>query len=152
VVEEPALTFAGLLQQLRAEARLTQGELAEAAGLSPRSVSDLERALTGPRARRPLCCWRPAAGGSGRCAVQLAADRGGAHGGDPAGARRRPTGAEQAHPAADGDHCVICVCGSRRREAATERNLMLRRYETDGRSGSDSQLFGATAVATLIGC
>src|SRR5215467_4696495 len=45
VVEEPALTFAGLLQQLRAEARLTQEELAEAAGLSPRSVSDLERGI-----------------------------------------------------------------------------------------------------------
>ena len=44
-VEEPALTFAGLLRQLRAETRLTQEELAEAAGLSPRSVSDLERGI-----------------------------------------------------------------------------------------------------------
>jgi tetratricopeptide (TPR) repeat protein/transcriptional regulator with XRE-family HTH domain len=45
VEEEPALNFAGLLRQLRAEARLTQEELAEAAGLSPRSVSDLERGI-----------------------------------------------------------------------------------------------------------
>jgi transcriptional regulator with XRE-family HTH domain len=45
VVEESAVTFAGLLRQLRAEARLTQEELAEAAGLSPRSVSDLERGI-----------------------------------------------------------------------------------------------------------
>jgi transcriptional regulator with XRE-family HTH domain len=45
VVEEPALTFAGLLRQLRAEARLTQQELAEAAALPPRSVSDLERGI-----------------------------------------------------------------------------------------------------------
>jgi transcriptional regulator with XRE-family HTH domain len=45
VVEEPALTFAGLLRRLRAEARLTQEELAEAAGVSPRSVSDLERGI-----------------------------------------------------------------------------------------------------------
>jgi tetratricopeptide (TPR) repeat protein/DNA-binding XRE family transcriptional regulator len=45
VVEDPALTFAVLLRQLRAEARLTQEELAEAAGLSPRSVSDLERGI-----------------------------------------------------------------------------------------------------------
>ena len=37
--------FAGLLRQLRAEARLTQQELAKAAGLSPRSVSDLERGI-----------------------------------------------------------------------------------------------------------
>ena len=37
--------FAGLLRQLRTEAKLTQEELAEAAGLSPRSVSDLERGI-----------------------------------------------------------------------------------------------------------
>jgi len=43
--EQPALRFAGLLRQLRAEAGLTQEELAEAAGLSPRSVSDLERGI-----------------------------------------------------------------------------------------------------------
>jgi len=41
----PELSFAGLLRQFRAEARLTQEELAEAAGLSPRSVSDLERGV-----------------------------------------------------------------------------------------------------------
>jgi transcriptional regulator with XRE-family HTH domain len=34
-----------LLRQLRTEARLTQEELAEQAGLSPRSVSDLERGI-----------------------------------------------------------------------------------------------------------
>jgi tetratricopeptide (TPR) repeat protein/transcriptional regulator with XRE-family HTH domain len=37
--------FAGLLRQLREEAQLTQEELAEAAGLSPRTVSDLERGV-----------------------------------------------------------------------------------------------------------
>ncbi len=45
MAEQPALSFAGLLRQLRAEARLTQEELAEAAGVSPRSVSDLERGI-----------------------------------------------------------------------------------------------------------
>jgi tetratricopeptide (TPR) repeat protein/transcriptional regulator with XRE-family HTH domain len=44
-VAEPGLSFAGLLRQLRAEARLTQEELAEAASVSPRSVSDLERGI-----------------------------------------------------------------------------------------------------------
>jgi transcriptional regulator with XRE-family HTH domain len=44
--EQPALNFGGLLRQLRAEARLTQEELAEAARLSPRSVSDLERGIS----------------------------------------------------------------------------------------------------------
>ena len=87
VAEQPALGFAGLLRQLRAEARLTQEELAEAAGLSPRSVSDLERGinrtarkdtallladalgLTGPRAgavRRGGPRPRPDRGGDGR--------------------------------------------------------------------------------------
>jgi transcriptional regulator with XRE-family HTH domain len=49
-VAEPPVTFALALRKLRAEARLTQEELAEAAGLSPRSVSDLERGIaTTPR-------------------------------------------------------------------------------------------------------
>ena len=43
--ERPALGFGGLLRQLRAEALLTQEELAGAARLSPRSVSDLERGV-----------------------------------------------------------------------------------------------------------
>jgi transcriptional regulator with XRE-family HTH domain len=45
MAEQPVLGFAGLLRQLRAEARLTQEELASAATLSPRSVSDLERGI-----------------------------------------------------------------------------------------------------------
>ena len=46
MAEQPALNFGGLLRQLRTEARLTQEELAEAARLSPRSVSDLERGIS----------------------------------------------------------------------------------------------------------
>ncbi len=42
---EPPVRFAGMLRQLRAQARLTQEELAGAAGLNPRTVSDLERVL-----------------------------------------------------------------------------------------------------------
>ena len=45
MVGEPGLSFAGLLRQLRSEAKLTQEELAAAARLSPRSVSDLERGI-----------------------------------------------------------------------------------------------------------
>jgi transcriptional regulator with XRE-family HTH domain len=45
MAEQPVLRFGGLLRQLRARARLTQEELGEAAGLSPRSVSDLERGI-----------------------------------------------------------------------------------------------------------
>jgi len=45
VTGQPALSFAGLLRQLRAEAKLTQEELAAAARVSPRSVSNLERGI-----------------------------------------------------------------------------------------------------------
>jgi transcriptional regulator with XRE-family HTH domain len=45
VTEQAALGFGGLLRQLRAGAKLTQEELAETAGLSPRAVSDLERGV-----------------------------------------------------------------------------------------------------------
>ena len=45
VTEQPELSFAALLRQLRAEAKLTQEELAAAAGVSPRSVSNLERGI-----------------------------------------------------------------------------------------------------------
>src|SRR6202044_1288869 len=45
VTEQSFLSFAGLLRQLRGEAKLTQAELAEAAGLSLRAVSDLERGI-----------------------------------------------------------------------------------------------------------
>jgi predicted ATPase/transcriptional regulator with XRE-family HTH domain len=45
VAEQAGLGFGGLLRQLRADAGMTQEELAEAARLSPRSVSDLERGI-----------------------------------------------------------------------------------------------------------
>ena len=45
VTEQPGLSFGGLLRQLRTEAKLTQEELAEAARLSPRAVSALERGV-----------------------------------------------------------------------------------------------------------
>jgi len=45
VAEQPEPGFAALLRRLRVEAGLTQEELAEAANLSPRSVSDLERGV-----------------------------------------------------------------------------------------------------------
>jgi len=46
VAEQAAPGFGGLLRQLRADAGLTQEELAEAARLSPRTVSDLERGIS----------------------------------------------------------------------------------------------------------
>lgn len=46
VAQMPPVTFAGLLRQLRKDAGLTQEELAEAARISTRSVSDLERGIS----------------------------------------------------------------------------------------------------------
>jgi tetratricopeptide (TPR) repeat protein/transcriptional regulator with XRE-family HTH domain len=45
VAEQGPSAFGGLLRQLRAGAGLTQEELAHAAGVSPRAVSDLERGI-----------------------------------------------------------------------------------------------------------
>jgi len=42
---EPPVTFAALLRKMRTEAQLTQEELAEASGVRPRTVSDLERGV-----------------------------------------------------------------------------------------------------------
>jgi tetratricopeptide (TPR) repeat protein/transcriptional regulator with XRE-family HTH domain len=44
-VAEPPVRFGGMLRRLRAGAGMTQEELAESAGLSPRAVSDLERGV-----------------------------------------------------------------------------------------------------------
>ena len=46
MAEQPALSLAGLVRRLRAEAKLTQEELAEAAGLPVRTLSDLERGVS----------------------------------------------------------------------------------------------------------
>jgi len=45
MTDQPAPDFAGLLRESRVKAQLTQEDLAEAAGLSPRTVSDLERGI-----------------------------------------------------------------------------------------------------------
>ena len=45
VAEQTGLSFGGLLRQLRDEAGLTQDELAEAARVSQRAISDLERGI-----------------------------------------------------------------------------------------------------------
>jgi transcriptional regulator with XRE-family HTH domain len=44
-VAEPPVTFAGFVRKVRTEARLTQEDLAEASGVRPRSISDLERGV-----------------------------------------------------------------------------------------------------------
>ena len=46
MTDQPALDFGALLRELRVKAQLTQEDLAEAAGLSPRTVSDIERGIS----------------------------------------------------------------------------------------------------------
>ncbi len=57
VMEQAGLGFGGLLRELRDDAGLPQDVLAEAAQVSQRAVSDLERASIAPPARTPRCCW-----------------------------------------------------------------------------------------------
>src|ERR1700761_3029933 len=45
MAKQPVNGFAGLLQRLRVQAGMTQEELARAAEVSPRTVSDLERGI-----------------------------------------------------------------------------------------------------------
>jgi tetratricopeptide (TPR) repeat protein/transcriptional regulator with XRE-family HTH domain len=74
---ESPLSFADLLRQLRAEARLTQEELAETAGLSPRSISDLERGINRTARRQSALMLAGALGLNGPVrAVFVAAARG----------------------------------------------------------------------------
>ena len=92
MAEDRPLSFAGLLRQLRTGARLTQEELAEAAGISTRAVSDLERGVnrtahkdTARLLADALGLHEPASG----------AVRGGRPGPGPGwGGARRPPGAE----------------------------------------------------------
>jgi len=98
MAEQRGLGFGGLLRQLRAGAGLTQEELAEAAGLSPRSVSDLERGIH-PTARKDTAELLAGALGLAGPARRLfvAAARG-----------RAP--AEQVLAALDGDAVAAGVC------------------------------------------
>jgi predicted ATPase/DNA-binding CsgD family transcriptional regulator/DNA-binding XRE family transcriptional regulator len=93
--EQPALSFADLLRQLRAEARLTQEELAEAASLSPRSVSDLERGVSRTARKDSALLLAEALGLDGHARVAFVhAARGRAAAGEVlAAVRGRPLGA-----------------------------------------------------------
>ena len=102
VAEQAGPGFGGLLRQLRDEAGLTQEELAEAASLSPRSISDLERGinLTARKETARLLAGalglagpsaRPVRGG-GRAGARRRARLLAAGSGPPAARRRRPPG------------------------------------------------------------
>ena len=74
-IEPPVESFAGLLRRLRAEAGLTQEELAQAAGVGGRTVSDLERgvALTARRETARLLADALHLQGAARASFEAAA-------------------------------------------------------------------------------
>ena len=94
MAQQTVLGFAGLLRQLRTEAKLTQEELAQAAGLSPRSVSDLERGVN-RTARKDTAVLLAGALGLAEpaCAAFVAAARGRAPAADVLTAVRGAAGA-----------------------------------------------------------
>ena len=92
MAEQSDISFAGLLRQKRTGARMTQHDLAEAAGLSERAVSDLERGLVRKPRKETVSLLADALGleGAGRDAFESAA-RG--HGPAAAGTGSREAGA-----------------------------------------------------------
>src|SRR5580692_1970411 len=73
VVAELPVTFAGLLRKLRTGAHLTQEELAEAARLSPRAVSDLERGIAAAPRRETVRLLADALGLAGQTRAEFEA-------------------------------------------------------------------------------
>ena len=70
---EPPVAFATVLRKLRTQARLTQEELAEAADLSPRSVSDLERGIAATPRRETVRLLADALGLAGPARAEFEA-------------------------------------------------------------------------------
>jgi transcriptional regulator with XRE-family HTH domain len=104
MAEQGELSFAGLLRRLRAEVRLTQGELAEAAGVSYRTVSDLERGLNKTARKDTAGLLAGALGLAGQARVVfIAAARGRASPGEVLAARaaQPPVAGAAAGPVGD---------------------------------------------------
>jgi tetratricopeptide (TPR) repeat protein/transcriptional regulator with XRE-family HTH domain len=94
VTEQAGLGFGGLLRQLRAEAGLTQDELAEAARVSQRAVSDLERGINRTARKDTALLLAGALGLDGPTAdLFVAAARGRGPAGDVLAAKQGPLGA-----------------------------------------------------------
>jgi transcriptional regulator with XRE-family HTH domain len=86
---EPPVTFAALLRELGAEARLTQEELAEASGVRSRSISDLERGVATSPQRETIRRLADALNLAGAVRTQFEAVARGRATPDPAGAAAR---------------------------------------------------------------
>ena len=131
MTEQAALSFGGLLRQLRAEARLTQEELAEAAQLSPRSVSDLERGISRTARKDSALLLADALGLAGPVReLFVAAARGRGPAGDVLAARegRTPgTGHRAARPRRHNLPAPLSTFIGRDQETAEVEQLLRRR-------------------------
>jgi len=147
-VAEPELSFAGLLRQLRTGARLTQEELAEAAGLSPRSVSDLERGINRTARKDTAGLLADALGLTGPVRAQfIAAARGRAPAADVLAAGNGAPGSEPAGPGAASTALASAGPGA----AAATRALPRDIGSFTGREAELGRLLAALADATAEG-
>ncbi|HEY7430795.1 MAG TPA: tetratricopeptide repeat protein [Streptosporangiaceae bacterium] len=93
VTEQAGLRFGGLLRQLRLEAGLTQDELAEAAQVSQRAISDLERGINATARKDTAVLLAGALGLDGRAReLFIAAARGRGPAGDVLAAAAQDAG------------------------------------------------------------
>ena len=99
VAEQTGLSFGGLLRQLRDEAGLTQDELAEAAQVSQRAISDLERGINRTARKDTAILLAGALGLDGPAReLFIAAARGRAPAGEALAAAAREAGTRAAAP------------------------------------------------------
>jgi tetratricopeptide (TPR) repeat protein/transcriptional regulator with XRE-family HTH domain len=95
--EQAALRFGGLLRQLRTDAGLTQDELAEAAQVSQRAISDLERGINATARKDTAVLLAGALGLDGHsCDLFVAAARGRVPASEALAAAAREAGAGSA--------------------------------------------------------
>ncbi len=155
------LSFAGLLRQFRTEARLTQEELAAAAGLSPRSVSDLERGINRTARKDTAVLLADALSLAGEVRVLfVAAARGRAPAAEVLGARRGAAAEGSAAAATRGLPRDIGSFTGREPELARLLEMLAGRAADDGApaicvidgmAGIGKTTFGVHAAHKLAG-
>ncbi len=157
MAEQPALSFAGLLRQLRGEARLTQEELAEGAGLSPRSISDLERGVNLTARKDTALLLADALGMTGLVReLFVAAARGRAGAGEVLAARETGAGAVPELTGAGGAAGVAGAAAHRSGAAAGPAVAVTRTLPRDiasftGRAAELAELLSTAAGAAADG-
>ena len=92
MAEQAGLSFGGLLRRLRDDAGLTQDELAGAAGVSQRAVSDLERGINRTARKDTAVLLAGALGLGGRAGETVHIGGAGARAGRGGAGGRRATG------------------------------------------------------------